>query len=169
MREEKKIILENMLGWLRQSPFVIVTDYKGLKVEEFAELRKRLAQVGAEAHVIKNTFLRRALNEEKLPEMTGDLKGQTAVVYGKSEVSAAAKVIKNFAAEFQKPQIRAALVDKTLLGKDAVLTLASLPSREVLLAQLLGLLQAPASKLARLVQTPASQLARVIQEKATKG
>lgn len=169
MREEKKVILENMLGWLRQSPFVIVTDYKGIKVDEFAELRKRLAEVGAEAHVVKNTFLRRALSEEKLPEMTGDLKGQTAVVYGKSDVCAAAKVIKNFAAEFQKPQIRAGLVDKALLGKDAILTMASLPSREVLLAQLLALIQAPASKLVRLVQTPAGQLARVVQEKAKKG
>lgn len=169
MKEENKLFMEEIQSWLKDSPYLMVVDYTGLKVDEFSELRKRLDKAEAEMHVVKNTFLRRALANEKLPELDNDLKGQTAVVFGPSDVCAAAKVIKTFASEFQKPQIRVGIVDKAVMDQKSLMTLADLPSREALLAQLLGLINSPATKLARLIQTPAEQLAQVIKANSEKG
>src|SRR5450432_1769930 len=102
MRPEKTSIVEDLHTKLNASPFLFVADYSGLKVGQFGELRNRLHGVGARCHVVKNTFLRRAAKDAGLPEV-GELKGQTAIVVGDQDVAAAAKVIKTFAAEFQKP------------------------------------------------------------------
>lgn len=169
MRQEKTLILSDIQEWLKHSPFAIIIDYTGLKVSEFSELRKRLHACQTDVHVVKNTFLRKALANEQLPELEADLKGQTAVVYGKSDVAAAAKVLKNVEAEFKRPSVRVAIVDKAVLNAAQVKALADLPSREALLAQLLGLLNTPATTLARLIQTPASQLAQVVRAHAEKG
>lgn len=168
MREDKEIMLSSIQEWLKKSPYMIVIDYTGVKVAEFSELRNRLSKVGAEVHVVKNTFLKRALTSEKLPIMEADLTGQTALVYGASEVSVTAKILKNFAAEFQKPKIRSAIVDKVAMDHRGIMALADLPSREVLLAQLLGLINSPATRLARLIKTPAGQLAQVVKAKSEK-
>ena len=170
MRQEKIQVLDEVQAWVRKSPFVIITDYTGLKVAEFTELRNRLSEVKAEVHVVKNTFLRRAMANESLPELgESDLHGQTAVVVGEADAAAAAKVLKTFGSEFQRPKIRGGVVDKAVLDSRAIMALADLPSREVLLAQLLGLINSPATKLARLIGTPASQLAQVIRANSEKG
>jgi len=169
MRKEKLNIVKNIQAWLQASPYLIVVDYSGLKVEQFNELRNRLAGVKSELHVVKNNFLRKALQEVQLPELDSHLQGQTAVAYGPSDVSAAAKILKNFKAEFEKPTLRAAIVDRNVLGAADVMALASLPSREVMLAQLLGLIQTPATRLAAILNVPASQLAQVIKAKSEKG
>ena len=88
---------------------------------------------------------------------------------GESDVSAAAKVLKNFAAEFQKPKIKVGILDKSVLEPADIMALADLPSKEVLQAKLLGLLLAPASTLVRLINTPASQVAQVLKAYSDKG
>ena len=168
MRKEKLGIVKNVGVWLESAPYLIVTDYAGMKVEQFSELRNRLAGTKAEVHVVKNTFLRKALKEVGLPELDLHLKGQTAVVYGESEVSAAAKVLKNFKSEFEKPVIRVGIVDRSVMTSENILAIADLPSREVLLSQLLGLINTPATRLARIINTPASQLAQVIKANSEK-
>lgn len=168
MRPEKNSIITEIQGKLNTSPYVLLTEFSGMRVDHFNELRKRLHGVGAEYRVIKNTLLRRALKEAKLPEFNGLLQGQTAVVLGDKDVSAAAKVLKTFAAEFTKPSIKAGILDNAILEKNQILALADLPSREVLLGKILGLLQAPASQLARLLNTPAAQLAQVIKANSEK-
>ncbi len=90
------------------------------------------------------------------------------VVTGAQDVCAAAKVVKNFSDEFKKPEIKGGVLDGALLDAAGIKALADLPSREVLLAQLLGVLQAPASKLVRTLNEPAASLARVLQAKADK-
>jgi len=167
MHPDKAIIVANLNQKLNASPFLFITDYTGLKVDQFAELRTRLYNVGAKCQVVKNSFLRLAIKEAGLPELS-DLAGQTAIVTGDKDVAAAAKVLKTFAAEFQKPAVRVGVVDRLLVSKEQIQTIADLPSREVLLSQLLGVLQAPASKLVRLLNEPASQLARVLKAKAEK-
>jgi large subunit ribosomal protein L10 len=97
------------------------------------------------------------------------LVGQTAVVTGAQDVCAAAKVMKNFSDEFKKPEIKGGVLDGALLDPAGIKALADLPSREVLLATLLGVLQAPASKLVRTLNEPAASLARVLQAKADQG
>ena len=167
MRPEKAYIVDDLTGRLNSSPFLFVADYTGLRVDQFAELRNRLSGVGARCHVVKNTFLRRAVADAGLPEL-GELKGQTAIVVGDQDVAAAAKVLKTFAAEFKKPTIRTGIVDRLVVSTEQIQAIADLPSREVLLATLLGVLQAPASKLVRVLNEPASALARVLQAKADK-
>jgi large subunit ribosomal protein L10 len=123
--------------------------------------------VGAQFHVVKNTFLRRALAGAGMPEIQ-DLRGQTAIVTGDKDVAAAAKVVKTFSAEFKKPSLRAGIVDNLAVSADQISAIADLPSREVLLATLLGVLQAPGTKLVRVLNEPAASLARVLQAKVDK-
>jgi len=165
MRPEKASIVEDIQAKLNASPFLLVTDYTGLKVDQFSELRNRLAGAGAECKVVKNTFLRRAAKDAGLPDV-GELKGQTAIIIGEKDVAAAAKVLKSFTAEFQKPIVRVGVVDRVVVTGDQIKAIADLPAREVLLSQLLGMLQSPAQTLVRLLNEPASALARVLKAKS---
>ena len=167
MRPEKATIVEDLLTKLNASPFLFVTDYTGLRVDQFSELRIRLAGAGARCHVVKNTFLRRAAKDAGLPEL-GELKGQTAIIVGDKDVAAAAKVVKTFVAEFQKPIVKLGVIDRAVVSSDQIKAIADLPAREILLAQLLGVLQAPAARLVRTLNEPASALARILQAKAEK-
>jgi large subunit ribosomal protein L10 len=167
MRPEKSIIVEELQGRLNAAPYVFVADYTGLKVRQFTELRNRLFNVGARCHVVKNTFLRLAAKEAGLPDL-GELQGQTAIIVGDKDVAAAAKVVKTFASEFQKPTLKVGVIDRAVVSADQLKVIADLPSREVLLAQFLGLLQQPATMLVRILNEPASALARVLKAKADK-
>ena len=167
MHPAKESIVEDLQTKLNASPFLFVADYTGLKVAQFAELRTRLWNVGARCHVVKNTFLRRAAKSAGLPDLDG-LTGQTAIVVGDKDVAAAAKVLKNFTAEFKKPEMKTGVVDRLVVSTEQIKAIADLPSREVLLATLLGTLNAPASQLVRVLNEPASSLARLLQAKADK-
>ena len=163
MRPEKPSIVEDVKLRLNNSPFLIVVEYGGLNVNHFAELRTRLGGSGASLTVVKNTFLRRSIKDAGLPELDAHLKGQTAFVVGEKDICGAAKILKTFAAEFEKPKIRVAILDNSILETSQVIALADLPSKEVLQAQLLGLLLQPATQLVRTLNEPAASLARVLQ------
>jgi large subunit ribosomal protein L10 len=154
---------------LNASPFFIVVGYQGLKVAHLSELRKRLTQAGAEIHVVKNTVFNVAAKEAGIGDLNGSLAGQLAVVTGQKDVSAAAKTLKNFGAEFDKLKLKFGYLNNERLEEASILTLADLPSLEVLRAMLLGLINQPATKLATVINTPAKQLAQVIKAKAEKG
>lgn len=167
MKAEKTIMIDHLLQKVNTSPFMFVVDYTGLTVDKFEELRKRLRNAGAEMHVYKNTLVKKAAERAQFPgEIATALKGQTAVVTGEKDVCAAAKVMKTFADEFEKPKLKAGVLDGKFLDAAGLKVLADLPSREALLAQLLGVLQAPASKLVRLLNEPGASLARVLNAKA---
>lgn len=167
MHPAKATIVEDLQQKLNASPYLFVADYTGLKVDQFAELRTRLYGAGARCHVVKNTFLRRAAKEAGLPELT-ELRGQTAIIVGEKDVAAAAKVLKAFTAEFKKPEVKTGVVDRVVVSTEQIKAIADLPAREVLLATLLGVLNAPASKLVRVLNEPASALVRLFQAKADK-
>ena len=169
MRAEKQLLTKEYLNRLNASPFFIVVDYKGLKVAPMTELRKRLKQAGAEVHIVKNSIFRIAAKEIGVADLGGALAGQIAVVTGQKDISAAAKVVKNFTAEFEKPKLQFGYLNNQRLENKDIIALADLPSIEVLRGKLLGVLQAPATKLVALINTPASQLVRVLQAKAEKG
>ncbi|MGB8167691.1 MAG: 50S ribosomal protein L10, partial [Chthoniobacteraceae bacterium] len=168
MHPAKESVVVDLQAKLNASPFLFIADYTGLKVSQFAELRNRLWTAGARCHVVKNTFLRRAAKDAGLPDL-GDLRGQTAIVVGDKDVAAAAKVLKNFTAEFKRPEVKTGVVDKLVVSGAQIQEIADLPSREVLLATLLGVLNAPASALVRVLNEPASALARVLQAKVDQG
>ena len=169
MRLEKQNLTKEYVARVNGSPFFLVVDYRGLKVEHLTELRKRLNKAGAEVHVVKNSIFRIAVKEAGIADLAGALTGQMAVVTGKKDISAAAKVVKTFAAEFEKPKMKFGYLNSQRLADKDILALADLPSIEVLRGKLLGVLNAPATKLVALMNTPASQLARVLQAKADKG
>jgi len=168
MRAEKQYITAEYKARLNSSPYFIVVDYTGLKVGPITELRKRLAKAGAELHVVKNSIFRIAAKEAGVAELNGGLTGQVAVVTGQKDVSAAAKVVKTFAAEFDKPKLKFGYLNSKRLEANDLKALADLPSMEVLRGKLLGLLNTPGTRLVQLMNTPASMLARVLQAKAEK-
>jgi large subunit ribosomal protein L10 len=169
MRAEKKLISADYLARLNASPFFIVVNYQGLKVGLLTDLRKRLNKAGAELHVVKNSLFRLAVQEAGLPDLGGALLGQLAVVTGQKDISAAAKTVKTFRAEFDRPKFKFGYLNNQRLEEADLTALADLPSLEVLRSKLLGVLNAPATKLVMLLNTPASQLARVLQARADKG
>ena len=168
MRAEKQILTKEYAARLNASPFFIVIGYQGLKVTHMTELRKRLGTAGAEVHVVKNSIFRIAAKESGVAELNGSLAGQMAVVTGQKDISAAAKALKNFAAEFDKLKVKFGYLENKRLADTDLMALADLPSLEVLRSKLLGVLNAPAQKLVTLINTPATQLAQVIKARAEK-
>jgi len=169
MRAEKQFITKDYVARLNASPYFLVVEYKGLTVGQFSELRKRLSKTGSEVHVVKNSIFRIAAKEAGVADLAGTLAGQMAVVTGQRDVSAAAKVLKTFQSEFEKPKLRFGYLNRERLETAMLMELADLPSIDVLRGKLLGLLQAPAGQLVRLLNTPASQLARVLQARVDNG
>ncbi len=168
MRPEKQSLTKEYIARLNASPFFIVVDYKGLKVAHLTELRRRLTKAGAEIHIVKNSVFRLAAKEAGVPDLNGALAGQLAVVTGKRDISTAAKVVKTFGAEFDRLKVHFGYLNNQRLEQVTIMTLADLPSIEVLRGQLLGVLNAPASKLVRLLSTPASQMARILKARQDK-
>jgi large subunit ribosomal protein L10 len=168
MRPEKTSIVSELSETLKRSLFVLVTDYRGMKVADFSELRSRLAPAGAEMHVVKNNFLKRAMADSGFPDIGDQFAGQTAVVTGEADVAPVAKIFKTFASQFKLAALKIGFVDRAVLSTAQLETLAELPAREILQAQLLGLLLSPATRLVRLLNEPAAALARLLNAKAEK-
>ena len=168
MRPEKANIVSELSEALKRSTFVLVTDYRGMKVSSFSELRSRLTPTHAEVHVVKNSFLKLAMADSGFPEVADQLAGQTAVVTGEADVAPVAKIFKSFATEFKLAALKVGFVDRAVLSSAELQTLAELPAREILQAQLLGLLLSPATRLVRLFNEPGAALARLLNAKAEK-
>jgi large subunit ribosomal protein L10 len=168
MRAEKQLLTKEYAARLNASPFFIVAGYQGLTVAHLTELRKRLKLAGAEIHIVKNSVFRVAAKEAGVGDLNGSLAGQMAVVTGQKDISAAAKALKNFAAEFDKLKLKFGYLNNQRLEEKSIIALADLPSIDVLRAKILGLLVAPATKLVTLINTPAVQLVQVIKAKSEK-
>src|SRR5882762_9431068 len=168
MRPEKVSIVSDLAEKLNRSPFVLVADYQHMKVGDFGELRNRLAPAGAEMHVVKNNFLKRAMADSGYPDVADKLIGQTAVVTGEKDVAPVAKIFKTFATEFKIAALKIGFIDRAVLSTAELDILAELPPRETLQAQLLGLLLSPATRLVRLLNEPGAALARLLNAKAEK-
>ena len=168
MRPEKQYLTKEYLARLNGSPFFIVVNYRGLKVGQMTELRKRLSKAGAEIHIVKNSIFRIAAKEAGVGELNGALSGQLAVVTGQRDISTAAKVVKTFGKEFDRLKVHFGYLNNQRLEQPQILELADLPSLEIMRARLLGLFNAPATKFVRLLNTPASQLARVLAARKDK-
>src|SRR5487761_2036021 len=152
MRAEKQLLTKEYAARLNASPFFIVVGYQGLTVAHLTELRKRLKTAGAEVHVVKNSVFRVAAKEAGVGDLNGSLAGQMAVVTGQKDISAAAKALKNFAAEFDKLKLKFGYLNNQRVDEATIMAYADLPSLEVIRAKLLGLLNTPASMLAQVIK-----------------
>jgi large subunit ribosomal protein L10 len=142
-RTEKQTAIDALAAKLAGAHSIYVTDYAGLNVHNVTELRRRLRRAGVEYLVVKNTLALRALQSSHIAGLDAHFAGPTALALTATDAAAAAKVLTDFAKEFQKPAVRAAVVDGREVTPDQVKRLAQLPPREVLLGQLAGALQSP--------------------------
>jgi ribosomal protein L10 len=161
-REEKAATVAALHDCFKQAKVTLLATSQGLSVAKMQQLRRALKQAGGEYKVAKNTFARRALKETAYAKLEALFDGPTGLVFGYADPVAVTKVLVKFAEENEKLSITAGVLDDRVLEPAAVNALAKLPSREVLLAQLLGLLQAPASQLLRTIQEPGARLVRLM-------
>jgi large subunit ribosomal protein L10 len=164
-REEKTQLIETLQSTLSEATTVVVTHQTGMTVAESTELRVKMREAGASYKVTKNRITRIALQDTKFENLTDLFTGPTAMGTSADPV-AAAKILVDFAKSNDKLTIVGGSLDGKVLDKAGVTSLASMPSLDELRAKLVGLLNAPATKLARVSQAPASQLARVIKARA---
>jgi len=166
-RAQKAESIETLKGVFADSGAVVVTHYLGLTVAEMTDLRGRLRKEGATLKVVKNTLAQKALDGSVGEQGDALFVGPVAIAYGPDPVSAA-KVATQYAKENDKFTVVGALMGTTVLDKSGVGALATLPSLDQIRAQLIGLINAPATKVAGVLQAPAGQLARVFNAYATK-
>jgi large subunit ribosomal protein L10 len=165
MRAEKQYLISEVETHLKKSDYVILANFTGVSVADTADLRKKLAAEKAEFHVVKNSSLRVAAKSLGLPELDTSLTGPTAIVVGGKNSPGVAKVLKTFFKEKQKLQVKVGVLSKKLISASDVDALADMPSLEILRAQLLGLLNQPASMFVRVLNAAPSGLVNVLQAK----
>ena len=167
-RAEKKQAIDDLNGVFKDTAVAIVAHYSGLTVAQMQTLRKQMKQAGASVKVAKNRLAKIALEGTDVASVGSLLKGPTLIATSSDPV-AAPKVAIDFAKANEKFVILGGAMGKTSLNPDGVKALASLPSLDELRAKLLGLITAPATKLAQLANAPAAKVARVVQAYASKG
>jgi large subunit ribosomal protein L10 len=163
----KSAAIDSLKGVFESSGVVIVTHYTGLTVAEMTKLRGMLRKDGARFKVVKNRLAIKALGGAGGGKAEGLFQGPVAIAYSPDPVSAA-KAADEFARENSKLVIIGAVMGEQVLDAKGVEALAKLPSLDQLRGKLIGLLQAPATKVAGVIQAPASQLARVVSAYASK-
>jgi len=150
--EQKKQVVAELVETLKSAQAGVLVDYRGITVEQDTKLRTKLREAGVEYKVVKNTLTRFAANEVGFQELDEQLNGPTALAVSTTDAVAPAKVISDFAKEVEALQIKAGFVDGKVISLDEVKQLANTPSREVLIAKIMGSLNAPISKLVRTLQ-----------------
>ncbi|MDR3037434.1 MAG: 50S ribosomal protein L10 [Coriobacteriales bacterium] len=147
---------------------VWVVDYRGLTVKQAEGLRGKIREQGAVLKVYKNSFTQRALTDLELPSLGPILEGPSAFVFVSGDPVASAKALKVFAKENSKLEIKGGLFNKAVVSADQVKAIADLPSREELIAKLLGTLQNPLTGIVRVLNGPAEKLVRTLGAIADK-
>ncbi|NLW22781.1 MAG: 50S ribosomal protein L10 [Tissierellia bacterium] len=150
--EQKKQIVQEIKEKLEKAQGVVLVDYRGLNVEEVTKLRRNCTEAGVDYKVYKNTLMRFAFKEAGFEEFNQYLTGPNAIAFSFDDPVQAAKITNDFAKEHDKLEIKAGLVDGKIIGVEEVKNLANLPSREVLVAQVLGGLNAPITGFANVLQ-----------------
>jgi large subunit ribosomal protein L10 len=167
-RTEKAESVAALKDVFKSSQAVVVAHYSGLTVAQMQTLRKNARTAGASVKVAKNRLAKIALEGSDVASIASLLKGPTLIAYSSDPV-AAPKVTVEFAKANEQLVILGGAMGKTALDLNAVKQLASLPSLDELRAKILGLLVAPATKIAQLTNAPAAKVARVVQAYASKG
>jgi len=161
-KQKKVRISSGYAEKLSGSKAIVLTDYRGLTVASMTELRQKLRDLGSNFHVAKNTLFKRALVEAGMPVPEEQLKGPTALGFITGEVSPVIKAFLDFAVENEALQIKGIIWGTAFIGQEGTKALVNLPSREVLLAQLLGAVQGPATNMVGTITAPLRELVQVL-------
>ncbi|MBI1723445.1 MAG: 50S ribosomal protein L10 [Gemmatimonadetes bacterium] len=167
-KTQKQTIVTDLGARLRKARTIYVTDFSGLDVARVSDLRRRLRRAGVDYVVVKNTLAKRALHDAAVPGLADHLHGATALALTAQDPAAAAKVLTEFAKEFQKPSVKAAVVEGRAVTPDQVKRLASLPPREQLLAELGAAMQAPLAGFAGALSALLSSFAGALEALKTQ-
>jgi large subunit ribosomal protein L10 len=162
--EEKQLIVEEIKQHLEKSMLIVFTDYRGLKVDEMTELRNKLRVPGVEVKVLKNTMLRFALKELGNSDMADLISGPNAAIISHNDPVTPAKVLFEFAKNHKNLEIKMGLLEGQVISPDKIKNLADLPSREVLVATVLGTMQAPITSFVRVLNANITGLARALDQ-----
>ncbi|HUN59684.1 MAG TPA: 50S ribosomal protein L10 [Candidatus Binataceae bacterium] len=161
-KEEKSALVEELSASFGRASIALISDYKGVKAGESDDMRRRIRAVNGEFRVAKNTLVRRAIKDTRYAVLEPSLSGPLGLVLSYADPVELAKTVSSLKELGERFKIRGGVLDGKPITAAEVEALASLPPREVIFAQLLGLLQAPATQLARLLNEPGSSLARLL-------
>ena len=146
--ENKKQVVESIKTKITESKSVVLIDYKGLTVAQDTELRNEFRKAGVEYKVLKNTLVRKAFNELGVNDFDSDLNGPTAVAFGADEITPAKIVMAQIKKLEEKISVKSGFVDGNRVDVNGVKSLASMPSKEEMIAKMLGSMQAPITNFA---------------------
>ncbi len=161
-KEQKTALVDELTQSLGRASIALVSEYRGMTAAQSTEMRKRLRAVRGEMRVAKNTLVRRAIKGTPYEALDEKLGGQIGLILSYEDPVALAKAFTSFGPLGDKLKLRGAVLGGKPLSVEEVQALATLPPRDVVFGQLLGLLNAPATQLVRLLNEPGSYLARVI-------
>lgn len=162
-RENKAKKVDELKGTFADAKFAVVADYRGLKVNEFEQLRVSLREQGGQIQVAKNTLLKLAVEGTDFEGMTQNFAGTTAVAFSFDDPVGSAKVLADFTKENETLVVRSAMYEGKMLSPDDLLALSKLPSKEQLLGQLCSVLNAVPTKLVRTLNAAPSNLVYALQ------
>jgi len=168
-KAEKSLFVDNLTIELKDAKSMVLINYTGLSVKSQQELKKRLKEVGARMLVVKNTLLKRAAENAKIDKdiITDEvLSGQTALVISENDPISFIQVIGRFAKEFEVPKMKVGIVEGSFQNTESLSKLSSLPSKDVLLSQLLGSLMSPSYGLVGTLNGNLQKLVYILKQKA---
>lgn len=168
-RKERQEEIVNLGSWKQKAQVSLCVDYRGLNVDQMTKFRKELRKAGATAKVVKNTLTLKAIEkvfvgrkEEEVVKYKSLFKGPSLLIISEVDPVAPAKVVAKAAKDYQALQVKGAWVDGTFLDINGVEELSKMPGKQEVLAQLLALINTPATQLLRLMNTPSTQMLTVL-------
>lgn len=161
-KPEKSALVEQLAANFGRASIALVSEYKGVKAGESDDMRRRIRAANGEFRVAKNTLLLRAIKDTRYAALAPSLEGPIGLILSYADPVELAKTVSSFKELGERFKVLGGVLDGKAITAEEVNALASLPPREVVFAQLLGLLQAPATRLARLLNEPGSSLARLL-------
>jgi len=162
-RERKEMLVRQFAEMAARSSAIIFTENQGLTVAEMTQVRRRVREAEGTYHVVKNTLLRLALAQAGLPVPDDLLRGPTAVSFCMGEVPPVAKALVEATKELERLQIKGGILEGRVMDPEGIRALADLPTRDVLMAQVLGGIQGPARQVAGVVAGSIRQILNLLQ------
>ncbi|NLB68666.1 MAG: 50S ribosomal protein L10 [Lentisphaerae bacterium] len=167
-RPEKLTAISEVINLIDSSEYCLVLNYGGLTVSAFSELRRELVKNDSTVHVVKNSYLSRAIEKKGWDAMEQVLKGPTAVIVGSGDPAEVAKSVVTFLKKNDKASIKGAQLQDSTLNAEEVEQLSKLPSKDIMRAMLLGTMMAPATSMVRVLVAPLTGVLYVLKAKQEK-
>jgi large subunit ribosomal protein L10 len=168
-KEKKSELVQQYKEWLGESSGIVLASYSGVTVKELEGLRKKIREIGGEFHVVKNTLLQLAMQDAELNLPQDMLQGTTAIGFTSEDIPGLAKAISDLARESAAMDIKGGVVDRVVYDGNQMKNFADLPPLPILQAQFLGVIQAPARRVAMSLASSVRQLVNVTKAYADSG